>query len=731
MIQSTDNELFDLAAEVIRYTSSSLFLTGKAGTGKTTFLKFIREYSNKNNVVVAPTGVAAINAGGVTMHSFFQLPFNPYLPSETTIFGNNATVDKHGLLRNIKFSREKIELINELELLIIDEVSMVRADALQAIDDILRYYRRADNKPFGGVQVLLIGDLFQLPPVVSEQEWELMNRHYKTPFFFSARVMEETPPLFIELKKIYRQNEQAFIDLLNNIRHNIITQADLNLLQGLYQPDRSDNSEHIITLTTHNRVADHINQTELKNLPGQVYSFNGIIDGDFPDKALPADLNLTLKPGAQVMFIKNDSSQEKRYYNGRLATVKRIYNDEVTVTFNDNNEEFEVAREQWTNIRYTLNKESNKLEEEEVGSYRQYPLRLAWAITIHKSQGLTFDKICIDAGSSFAAGQVYVALSRCRTLQGIQLLSRISAQSIKSDDRIVQFSALENNTEQIRQRLAEEKPVFAAQLLIKTFDWRKLIMALEHYYEEAANKKLPEQQMIIGVATGLLQRAKTQQETADKFVKQLDAIIKAANIDGDLLNERVTKAKLYFGDLLTNELIKPVNSLQEFLKGKVRVKQFSRATDELEGILWKKLHDVQRITFGEFTFEVPVTERMMVKPKKTQAAGTSKEPKGSTMLQTLEFYKQGMNVNQIAAQRGITTGTVENHLADFVASGEVNIFDFLSQAQLDEIEQATRQAGFGTYTAVKQKVHESITYSQIRMAFNYLKARQGQNTTLQ
>lgn len=712
----SENALFNLAAEVVKYTSCNLFLTGKAGTGKTTFLKFIKEQAHKNTVIVAPTGVAAINAGGVTMHSFFQLPFNLYLPAETTIFGNNTTVDKFSLLKNIRFNRDKIELINELELLIIDEVSMVRADSLQAIDDILRHVRRNPNKPFGGVQVLLIGDLFQLPPVVAEPEWELMKRGYQSPFFFSAPVLLEHPPLFIELKKIYRQNETAFIDLLNNIRNNTITEEDLVLLREMYRPDVPATDDHVITLTTHNRMAEQINQRELQKLDTKSYSFQGNIDGDFSEKALPTDLELNLKAGAQVMFIKNDSNPEKRYFNGRLATVKSIRHEEVEIAFNDNNQTFVLEKEKWSNIRYTLNKETNKLEEDELGSFTQYPVRLAWAITIHKSQGLTFDKVVIDAGASFAAGQVYVALSRCRTLDGIRLLSPINRQSVHSDERIIQFASQENSLDEIEKRLTEKKPKFAAQLLLKTFDWSKLLMELDDYVELVGSKKLAGMDTLKGIAAGLQERAKAQQHIADKFTMQLDQILKLPEVDGRVLNERVTKAKAYFGNCIHEDLIKPVNGLQAFFKGKTKVKQLARATDELETVLWKKLNEVQRITFGEFTFDEPLIERKS-RPEKAPV----KTEKGSTRLQTLTFYKQGMSVDDIAAQRGFTAGTIEGHLADFVFTGEVNVFDFITKEILEEVRSAVDQVGLESYTKIKQQVSDAVTFTHIRMACNYLK----------
>lgn len=714
-IKQQENKLFNLATEVINFTSCNLFLTGKAGTGKTTFLKQIKDQSQKNIAIVAPTGVAAINAGGVTMHSFFQLPFNLYLPAATNIFGNNATVDKHQLLKNLKFNKEKIELLNELELLIIDEVSMVRADLLQAVNDILQYVRQ-NNKPFGGVQLLLIGDLFQLPPVVSEDELELMRKEYESPFFFSAPVIRENPPLFIELKEVYRQKEASFINLLNNIRNNTLTTTDLDILRSRHTSNLINETPKGITLSTHNRMADAINQRELAKLPGKTIKFSGSINGDFSEKALPTEMELQLKPGAQIMFIKNDSGIEKRFYNGKLATVKYVSAETVRVEFNDTQEIFEIEKEKWTNIRYTLNKETNKLEEEELGSFTQYPIRLAWAITIHKSQGLTFDDVVIDAGSAFAAGQVYVALSRCRSLNGISLLSHITPSSVQSDLRILNFAQQENSISFIEQKLQEEKPKFAALLLLKTFDWSKLMVGIHYYYEQINSKKLPEQEMIKSVTSVLLDRAKEQQQTADKFVKQLEEILQNQPINGTLLNERVTKAKLYFAKVIHDELILPIEKIKSFLNGKVKVKQFSRDTEELDMMFWKKLNEVQRITFGDFTFDVPLIERKVMVSKAT----STKTEKGNTKLITLEFYQKGLSLIDIAKQRGITTGTVESHLSDFISTGQVNVFDFLSQRDIDEIQKAVVELDTTDLKPIKIKLGEALSYSQIKMGLSYL-----------
>ncbi|HET7897380.1 MAG TPA: helicase, partial [Flavisolibacter sp.] len=426
-------------------------------------------------VIVAPTGVAAINAGGVTMHSFFQLPFGPFVPASLNNYSSSGqATDKHSLFKNIFFTGSKRELLQELELLIIDEVSMVRCDMLDAMDTILRHFRRQYNVPFGGVQVLYIGDMFQLPPVIPQQEWSILQEYYNSPFFFDAQVLKESPPLYIELKKIYRQNEQHFIDILNRVRNNEPQREDLEELNGRYIPAfNPPPGEKYITLTTHNRKADVINEAELKKLPGKLYTFTAEISGEFSDKALPTEFNLQLKEGAQVMFIKNDSGTERRYYNGKLATVKKISGEEITVSFNDG-DDVKLEKEEWKNIRYNYDKEKNDIEEEELGSFKQYPVRLAWAITIHKSQGLTFEKAVIDAGASFAAGQVYVALSRCTSLEGLVLHSRIFANAISTDRRVLEFASREEDDEALQALLREEKEKFQAEMMVKTFNWSKV-----------------------------------------------------------------------------------------------------------------------------------------------------------------------------------------------------------------------------------------------------------------
>ncbi len=717
MNMDIENEWFKLASDVVNYTSQNLFLTGKAGTGKTTFLKYIKAHTQKHTAVVAPTGVAAINAGGVTMHSFFHLPFIPYLPANTNMFGDIKTADKHALIKGVRFNREKIELINELELLIIDEVSMLRADMLDAIDDLLRHFRRNSRDPFGGVQVLFIGDLFQLPPVAGDEEWVLMKNDYASPFFFSAKVIENNPPLFIELKKMYRQNEKQFIQLLNNIRNNNLDDYDYQLLNERYNRDAMDLSDNVITLTTHNRTADQINAQELAKLDAELVSYSGEIKGEFSDKALPTEMNLDLKIGAQIMFIKNDISGERKYFNGKLASVKKLTANEILVSLAESHDELSLTKEKWSNIRYNFNKDTNKVEEEELGSFTQYPIRLAWAITIHKSQGLTFDKAIIDAGYSFAAGQVYVALSRCRTIDGVLLLSKIHPDSIQSDERIISFATRENSVDEIELVLRKEKPKFTAQILLKTFEWRKLIVALENFKTLTIEKKLPEKDLFETTAQYIIDKARAQQQVADKFCRQLQHILEQEIINEMLLHDRVSKAKEFFGRALHDEIILSINTLQSVLKGKSKVKAYSMSVNDLESTLWKKLRQVQKVTFGKMTFEVAEIEKSSTAieiPK-------HKETKGESKTETFKLYKEGKTIEEIAKQRGFVNSTIEGHLSEYIGKGELSILDFVNQEQIDEIKKAAEKVGYDKFSPIKQILGDAISYGQIRMVLTFLK----------
>lgn len=436
-----NNPELQRAWQIIENTGTHLFLTGKAGTGKTTFLRNLKKQSPKRTVVVAPTGIAAINAGGVTIHSFFQLPFAPFVPDTTF----NSTQS------HFRFSKEKINIIRSMDLLVIDEISMVRADLLDAIDAVLRRYRDR-YKPFGGVQLLMIGDLQQLAPVVKENEWNMLSHYYETSYFFGSRALKEAPYATIELKQVYRQSDPYFLSLLNNVRENKADEHTLNALNQRYIPDfQPTKKEGYIRLTTHNYQAQQINDHELSLIKGPTFSYLAEISGNFPEYSYPTDQVLTLKKGAQIMFIKNDPTPAKQYYNGMIGEINSIAADGFTVRTKESDVLIALVPEEWANSKYTLNEETKEITEETEGVFKQYPVKLAWAITIHKSQGLTFEHAIIDAHSSFAHGQAYVALSRCKTLEGMVLSSPLSLNAIISD------TTVDNYNQEMEQRVPDEE----------------------------------------------------------------------------------------------------------------------------------------------------------------------------------------------------------------------------------------------------------------------------------
>ena len=464
-VPDTHNKEFQDALNLIKYTRQSLFLTGKAGTGKSTFLRYICENVKKKHVVLAPTGIAAINAGGSTLHSFFKLPFHPLLPDDP-----NLSMQKGRIHDFFKYTKPHRKLLEEIELVIIDEISMVRADIIDAVDRILRVYSRNLREPFGGKQLLLVGDIFQLEPVVKGDEREIINRFYPTPYFFSARVFTQIDLVSIELQKVYRQSDPQFIGVLDRIRNNTAAAPDLQLLNSRYGEVPKNDANMYITLATRRDTVDQINERKLSELPGDLATFWGLIDGDFPESSLPTSLELTLKPGAQIIFIKNDF--EKRWVNGTIGTISGFDPVEETIyVITEDGKECDVKPELWRNIRYTYNEEKKEIEEEVLGTFKQFPLRLAWAITIHKSQGLTFSRVVIDfTGGVFAGGQAYVALSRCTSLDGITLRKPINRADVFVRPEITNFANRFNNQQAIDRALKQASADILYHNAAKAFD---------------------------------------------------------------------------------------------------------------------------------------------------------------------------------------------------------------------------------------------------------------------
>lgn len=444
VILDDDNDEFNYALNLVENTRDLIYLTGKAGAGKTTFLKYIKLSTTKKTVVLAPTGVAALNAGGQTIHSFFKIPPSLYIPDDSRLKTKPDLLNENysTIYDYFKYKKGHKKLILGMELLIIDEISMVRCDLLDVIDRILRVFREKEDLPFGGVQVVLIGDAFQLPPIVQNDQWDILKEYYSTPFFFSALALQENKPKYIELKKIYRQQDLKFINLLNNIRINQLSQQDLELLNSRFLPSvfKNDNINYV-TIATHNRIVDQTNLRKLEELETELKVYKAEIIGEFPDMMKPTDESLTLKEGSQVMFIKNDT--DKKYFNGKIAKIKKLLDNKILVELPDG-KEIEVKKFTWSNIKFTWNLKENIIEEDIAGSFTQYPLKLAWAVTVHKCQGLTFENVIADLSGAFTAGQVYVALSRCTSLEGLVLKSKINRNVIKTDANVIKFS--ENET---------------------------------------------------------------------------------------------------------------------------------------------------------------------------------------------------------------------------------------------------------------------------------------------
>lgn len=737
MSSNDSNPDFQLAARFVNQTGRSVFLTGKAGTGKTTFLQYIRENTFKKLAVVAPTGVAAINAGGTTMHSFFQLPFGPYIPAPQYGWnaGRSGVTDPNSLFANIRLNAAKRELLQELELLIIDEISMVRADTLDAIDAILRHFRQQPLAPFGGVQVLYIGDLFQLPPVISQEETQLLKEYYSSPFFFEAKVIREQPPIYIELKKIYRQKEAVFIDILNNIRNNRATSYDLEKLHDHYQPDfMPPKDSNYITLTSHNARAEHINQAELGRLRGKLHAFEAAITGEFNDKAHPAEKILQLKEGAQIMLIKNDKGETRRYFNGKIGTIKKL-GEKITIQFPNEPDDLVLEKEIWRNIRYKYDREKDKIEEEELGTFSQYPIRLAWAITIHKSQGLTFDKAVIDAGGSFAPGQVYVALSRLRSIDGLVLQSRIPPYAISTDARVIEYTDSRMSDREMLTHLQEDQHTFIHATLQKAFDWTRLTSSLQDHHSAYDHRQIPAKIKAVTLSVAWLERSVHQHETALKFTRQLDLLLHSAREDGyRQLQQRIQAAAAWFLQSLEEDQIKPLHQHIEEVRIQKKVKKYLTELQELRAMLMRKrqqLEDALQMVDGlqkgldttqllsglqeaRKNRETSPPAETSATPAASASGKSNKTPKGETHRISLHLYKAGIPIAEIAARRNLAVTTVEGHLASFIPTGEIDLKELVPEEKIDIIRTTFSALGNTTLNALKAKLGDNYSFGEIR-----------------
>ena len=570
--------IYDFAKDIILNTDTTLFVTGRAGTGKTTLLRYVAESSQKNTVVVAPTGIAAINAGGVTIHSFFKLPFAPFIPS---------VIEAKKLIAGQKMRAEFRSVIRSVDMIIIDEVSMLRADILDAIDVVLRHYRNS-KFPFGGVQMVFFGDMYQLPPVCVNDEWFILKDYYTTPYFFSAKVFEKQEIVCLELDKIFRQKDEDFVEILNQVRNNNISKENFNRLNDRYNPDFDlENNPDFVVLTTHNAVSDDINESRLIDIDSKTFIFDAAIKGDFPEYLYPVEQQIVLKKGARVMFTANDHiNPERLYYNGKMGTVVELEDNNVYVTCDGEDDPIQVNYETWENNTFSYNRKENSVDVKTIGTFTQLPLRLAWAITIHKSQGLTFQKVAIDAANSFTSGQVYVALSRCTSLDGIVLLSPINSNSIMVDSRIQRFSKNNFNEDLLPDFVNRKKRDTLCNMLIKLFSFNLLevaVLDLKGYVTEFRadfSDYTPE------MVENLLSIVQDLSDVGTRFAVQLRKITNAN--DFSLLNSRVNDAKKYFLQRLET-LEKAMDITNVSTKKKERANKFSKFLNEVNKNLQETL----------------------------------------------------------------------------------------------------------------------------------------------
>ncbi len=729
------DDLQSLVSKYINTTNCSVFLTGKAGTGKTTLLHKIKNHTHKNMVVAAPTGIAAINAGGVTLHSLFQLPFGAFIPDNNGIdpgrMGTLAHINTpRTLIQNIQMHTVKRNLIKQMELLVIDEVSMMRADLLDAIDILCRHVRRQHQIPFGGLQVLFIGDMLQLPPVIKNDEWSYLKNYYRSPYFFDAQVLQNNQPIHIELEKVYRQSDATFINLLNNLRDNKVTSADIKLLNQYYQPDFSQhNNDGYIQLTTHNAIADQKNKECLQELETKTYSYKSDIKGDFKEHQYPLQEVMQFKKGAQVMFIKNDFSGQQRYFNGKIGTISSISSEEIQVSFSDGSDPVWVEPYIWENKKYSLNKETNEVEENVVGEFKQFPLKLAWAITVHKSQGLTFDKAIIDVGKAFAAGQVYVALSRLTSLKGLVLATPVPTDGITADAALNTFTQNKLTVEELTPILNIESQNYFNVFVMKAFDFTDLIVAMhQHVKSYTKDEKRSAKQQYKEWAEELLKETEPLQGIANSFRSQVHGIVTSAADDYVYhLTERVNKAILYFQTPLKGCHTKIIKHI-DVVSSKKGTKKYLTELRELAALYYKLTQNMikARVLLESSQRGKDVNKEDIEKPdlekqpegkadkSKLEKEKAVKSPKVATYLITCALYKQGDDIEAIAKKRGLVKTTIETHIARCIKEDMLSINDFVDHESRHAIEKGIRLSGFTSLSEIREYLKYKYSYAHIK-----------------
>ena len=699
------------AWDFVEHTSISIFLTGKAGTGKTTFLRTLKEKSSKRSIIVAPTGVAAINAGGMTIHSFFQLPLSPFVPEAN--FKNR-----------FDYSKEKRKIIRTLDLLIIDEISMVRSDVLDAIDSVLRRFREHE-KPFGGVQLLMIGDLQQLTPVVTPEDEVILQRYYDTSYFFGSKALRSISYVTIELTHVYRQQDEEFITLLNNIREGQVSETDLKRLNERFNPNfEPEVGSDYIRLTTHNKMAESYNEVQLHNLPSKACTFIAEADGNFPEYNYPADFKLTLKRGAQVMFIRNDNNG--RYYNGRIGHVTHIDNEKILVLCPGDDKEIEVQQETWENTKYSLNEKTKQIEAEVQGTFKQYPLRLAWAITIHKSQGLTFEHAIIDAQSSFAAGQVYVALSRCKTLEGLILASPISSSAIINDNLVMNY--ISHQTEEAEKSIAALptlKAEYYRQLLLELFSFTDLKACEDALYRVLTEYFYKYPKIITLHKMAIIDLDERIMSISSKW-KSIICNMTTDQLHEDDFLQRMKKGALYFHSQLTeifSHLLDMTKGVQS--NNKIAYKRFDNNYADLLQTYVVKHELLERFMEKGFSINGYLTakqeailnslEEKTGRNRKNKIEETTpKVPKISTGEVTFNLFKTGKSIEEIAKERNLTPATIQGHLIPYIQKGEIKLNEVIDEGKAKTILQKIQLVGKeASLKAIKILCPADITYTDI------------------
>lgn len=704
----------ELAKSFILETNKSVFLTGKAGTGKTTLLKEILEKTDKNYIVAAPTGVAAINAGGMTLHSLFLLPLKSFLPIR---YGNkemNLFCDYAQLVKHQKFNRQKLDLLLELELLIIDEISMVRADIFDALDSTLRRVRK-NQLPFGGVQLLVIGDLYQLAPVVRRDVQFGLSQYYKSPYFFDSLTWPKMDAVTVELDKVYRQADETFVSMLNTIRDGHKDEAVIEKLNSNYNPNPS--YSNTITLTTHNRKADKINTTELEKLDTEGKTLNAKVTGKFPENAYPTPEEIFLKVGAQVMFIRNHA--EELYFNGKIGVITKFTENTLTVK-GDDGISIIVEPIEWKNSKYTVEDESGKIVKQDIGSFLQYPLRLAWAVTVHKSQGLTFDKVILDLESTFASGQLYVALSRCRSLPGLTLSSKINISSVKVDTRVKNFTAESILDESIAKVLEEAKNAYDDYRLTKFFKFDRIAANFEAWHNMILDRDIPSQSDCLRLVNELEDANTKITRVSANFISKIIGYLNNEEVQISFIEERTTKAIGYFTDEIHENLIKPIVKHCAAFALKSKTKTYIKEVEAVENALWKIIKKLYNIEYrGKKIYTETPQHIQIVSPQKIRSEKKPKAIKGETYNITLKMLNEKKSLALIAKERGLAVSTIEGHVGRLIKEQKVSIFDVMKEKKVEKALAVAQANPDLNLSELMAKLPIKLTFGQARWVVNY------------